>query len=135
MFAEFTQQMIERHIAAGRLSPGARGMRPDQALRQHNEANGLTPADPEFLVDPDHAQGAARLALRLADHQIPPGCTITLTDAVPGYEPSDSTYAASPSQIEAALDHLRAVTGDDISGAAVVAALPWGHDLDVDGAA
>lgn len=135
MLAEFTHRVIERHIAAGRLSPGTRGMRSDQALRQYNEACALSPADAEFLVDPRHAQSAARLALRLADHQIPPGCTITLTDAVPGYEPSNSSYTVSPSQVEYALDHLRQVTGDDISGEAVCAALPWEHDLDVDGAA
>ena len=136
MIADFTQHVIEDHIRAGRLSPGARGMRRiDQALRQYNNANALDPSDPEFLIDPHHAQGAARLALRLADHAIPPGCTVTLTDAVPGYEPSSSSYAVSPSQVEAALEHLRAVTGDDISADAVVAALPWEHDLDVDGAA
>lgn len=140
MLADFTHRIIEDHIRAGRLSPGARGMRRiDQALRQHNEANTLDPSDPEFLIDPHHAQGAARLALRLADHLIPPGCTVTLTDAVPGYEPSNQTYAVSPSQVEAAMEHLRQVTGDDISGAAVCAALPWEHDAedwaDADGAA
>lgn len=135
MLADFTHRVIEDHIRAGRLSPGARTMRSDVALRQYNDANALSPADAEFLVDPAHAQGAARLALRLADHLIPPGCVITLTDAVPGYEPSNQTYAVSPSQVEAAMEHLRQVTGDDISADAVVAALPWEHDLDVDGAA
>lgn len=126
----FTREVIERHIAAGRLSPGARGMRSAEALRQHNQACAATPADPEYLLDPDHAQGAARLALRLANHEIRPGCTIVLTDAIPGHDPGTDTYAVSPSQVEFALDHLRGVTGDDISAAAVVAALPWEYDCE-----
>lgn len=138
MLADFTQHVIDQHIAAGRLSPGARGMRPEQSLpSQFNEANGFGPSDPQFLVAPAAAQSAARLALRLADHLIPPGRTVVLTDAIPGDDPGARAYAVSPSQVEFALDHLEQVTGDLISADAVVAALPWGHDAEYwnDGAA
>ena len=80
-------------------------------------------------VSPRTAQAAARLGLRLAEHMIPPGCTIALTKCVPGYEPSARIYAAQPSQVEAAVELLQAATGRVIPSAAVLAALPWGHDL------
>lgn len=85
-------------------------------------------------VSPRTAQAAARLGLRLAEHMIPPGCTIALTETVPGYEPSTSVYAAQPAQVEAAVELLQAATGRVIPSAAVVAALPWGQALE-DGAA
>lgn len=42
----------ERHIAAGTLSPGARGMTPEDAADQHNGAHALEPGDPDYLVAP-----------------------------------------------------------------------------------
>lgn len=81
-------------------------------------------------IDPRTAQAAARLGLRAAGHQIPPGCEIVLTETVPGYEPSASVYAAQPAQVEAAVEQLAAATGRVIPSAAVLAALPREHDLD-----
>lgn len=80
------------------------------------------------------AQAAARLALRLAGHMIPPGCSIALTETVPGYEPGTSTYAAQPSQVGAAVEQLAAATGRVIPSTAVLAALPWEQAVE-DGAA
>lgn len=42
----------ERQIAAGVLSPGARGMTPQAAADQYNAANALEPGDRDYLVAP-----------------------------------------------------------------------------------
>ena len=42
----------ERQIAAGILSPGARGMTPAAAAAQYNEVNALEPGDPGYLEAP-----------------------------------------------------------------------------------
>lgn len=42
----------ERQIAAGTLSPGARGMTPAAAAEQYNAANALEPGDAHYLVAP-----------------------------------------------------------------------------------
>lgn len=65
-------------------------------------------------VSPRAAQAAARLGLRAAGHQIPPGCEIVLTAGVPGYEPSSHIYAVQPTQVDPV----------------IAALLPWGHDLE-----
>ena len=52
MTATICDRWIERQIAAGRLSPGARGMNPADAAAQYNEANALSPGDPGYLVAP-----------------------------------------------------------------------------------
>lgn len=40
----------ERQIAAGTLSPGARGMTPEAAAEQYNAAHALEPGDADYLV-------------------------------------------------------------------------------------
>lgn len=49
----------ERQIAAGVLSPGARGMTPQAAAEQRNAANALEPGEADYLVAPIHGQPPA----------------------------------------------------------------------------
>lgn len=48
-----TDSYIEDLIQQGTLSPGARGIHPQDALDQYNEANALTVDDEDFLIHPD----------------------------------------------------------------------------------
>jgi hypothetical protein len=55
MFNEFAdaEEMINDMIFRGQLSPAAADMDPDEVIDQYNEANGLTPEDDDFLLDPE----------------------------------------------------------------------------------
>ncbi|MGC0363820.1 antirestriction protein [Rhodococcus sp. 27YEA15] len=55
-----TNAWIENLIAAGVLSPGARGMGAQAAADQHNQANALWPDDAGFLVPPAHQTAERR---------------------------------------------------------------------------
>ena len=118
-----TDPWIEQHITTGHLSPGARGLTRDDAATQYNQSNALTASDPDFLYTPETAQAAVHDALRLAGIDVPDHREIALTDCAAG--PRAGRYAVTPTQIEAACEQFRLVTGDAISGDALVAALPW----------
>ena len=113
----------ERQIRLGRLAPGARGLSRCEATRQYNAANALTSADPDFLYTPGAAQAAARGVLALVSIEIAPQTTIALTDARSG--PWCATHRVTPGQVEAACEQHRQITGEHISGAALIDALPW----------
>lgn len=118
-----TDPWIEAHITAGRLTPGARGMTRDDAATQYNQSNALDPADPDYLYTPESAQRLVHDALRLAGVDVPDHADVVLTDLAAG--PRAGGYAVTPTQIEAACEQFRLVTGDALSAEALVAALPW----------
>ena len=118
-----TDLWIEGHIEAGRLAPGARGMARDEAAAQYNQANALDPADPDYLYTPETAQALVHDVLRLAGIDVADHHEVTLTDCAAG--PRAGTYAVTPTQVEAATEQFRLVTGESISADALVAALPW----------
>lgn len=118
---------VEQQISAGRLSPGARAMTPEDAARQYNEAGALTVADDGYLYTPAHAQEVVIAALWLVDVPLPPGIQVLLTD-LDDTGPAAGTYRVNPGQVEAALDQYAAVTGENISTEALIAALPWAHE-------
>ena len=55
MFNEYAdaEEMINDMIFRGELSPAAADMEPSEVIAQYNEANALTPDDPDFLLDPE----------------------------------------------------------------------------------
>lgn len=118
-----TDPWIEAHINAGHLSPGARGLTRDEAAHQYNQSNALDPSDPDYLYTPERAQAAAHDALRFVDIDVPDHREIRLTDLAAG--PRAGRYAVTPTQVEAACEQFRLVTGDAISADAIIAALPW----------
>ncbi len=118
-----TDPWIERQIAAGRLSPRARGMTRAEAADQHNAANALDQTDPEYLYSPGQAQTVARAALSMVGIDVTDGTRIILTDLVAG--PRCWVYLANCGQIEAACEEHRLTTGEQISADALIGALPW----------
>lgn len=124
-----TDLWIEQHIADGRLAPGARGMTRDEAAHQYNEANCLTAADDDYLHAPEQAQKVVHDALRLVGLDVPDHTDVTLTDRSTG--PRHRSDRVSPSQVEAACEQFRLVTGDALSAEAIVNALPWIEDGDI----
>lgn len=114
---------VERHIATGRLSPGARGLTREDAASQYNEANGLIPADVDYLYTPTQAATAARELLGDIGVEIDAGVRILLTDGTGG--PHCWTFLVEPGQIEFACEQHRLVTGEAISSDALERALPW----------
>ena len=55
MFNEFNtaEDMIDDMIVRGELSPAAADMDPAEVIEAYNQASGLTPDDPDYLVDPE----------------------------------------------------------------------------------
>lgn len=55
MYTDFhnAEEMISDMIFRGELSPAAADMDPAEAIAQYNQANALTPADDDYLVDPE----------------------------------------------------------------------------------
>lgn len=119
-----TDPWTERQIRAGRLAPGARGLTRCEAAWQHNEANALSPADPDYLYTPGAAQAAARGVLALVDIHIAPQVVVMLTDD-DRTGPWCATHRVNPGQITYAAEQNRQVTGEHISGVALIDALPW----------
>ncbi|MDJ0454101.1 hypothetical protein [Gordonia amicalis] len=114
---------VERQIAAGRLAPGARGLTREHAARQHNDANGLTPENPDFLYTPGQAQTVAREALAVIRIEVPTRTRVVLSDGCAG--PRCTYYLLNIGQIEAAIEEHRLSTGEGISADALIGALPW----------
>lgn len=114
---------IERHITAGRLSPGARGMSREDAAEQYNSANGLVQSDVDFLYTPGQAATIARELLGDIGVEIAEGSRILLTDMRPG--PKCWSHLVEPSQIEYAAEQHRLITGESIHPDALERALPW----------
>lgn len=114
----------ERQIAAGRFSPGARGMTPEAAAEQSNRANGLGQEDPDYLYTPSQAQSVAREMLHHVGIDIDDDTRIVLTDCDDtGQHGRD--HRINPGQVEGACEQHRLCTGDAISADAIAAALPW----------
>lgn len=119
-----TDPWTERQIQQGRLASGARGLTRCEAAWQHNEANALTSADPDFLYTPGAAQATARRILALVGIEIARQTTVVLTDA-------DrtgiwcATYRVNAGQLEAAAEQYRLVTGEEISAHSLLRGLPW----------
>ena len=59
---------IEQQIMRRTLSPAARGMAAADAADQHNQANGLEPGDPGYLVPPR----GGTVAIRTSMHELDP---------------------------------------------------------------
>lgn len=114
---------IERHISAGRLSPGARGMSREDAASQYNEANGLATSDEDYLYTPGQAAAAVRELLGDIGLEIDAGARILLTDGTGG--PHCWTFLVEPSQLAFACEQHRHITGDSINADAIERALPW----------
>ncbi len=114
---------VERHIATGQLSPGARGMSREAAAEQHNEANGLIPADVDFLYTPGQAATVVRELLGDIGLEIDAGARILLTDGDGG--PRCWSHLVEPGQIEYAAEQHRYITGNSINADAIERALPW----------
>lgn len=114
---------IERHIAAGRLSPGARGLAREDAATQFNSANGLVQSDVDFLYTPTQATATARELLADVGVEIDADARILLTDGDGGVR--CWTHLVEPSQIEFACVQHRLVTGEIINADAIMEALPW----------
>lgn len=84
-------QWIEDRIAAGTLTPGARGMAAADAASQHNDANALSAGDPGYLVPP--SASAPLRGVRITDtrstyadmptreHHLSPADRAALTEA------------------------------------------------------
>lgn len=114
---------VERHIAAGRLSPGARGLTREAAAEQYNEANGLVASDPDFLYTPGQAAATARELLGDIGITIDADARILLTDMRPG--PKCWSYLVEPSQLAFACEQHRLVTGESVHPDPIMEALPW----------
>ncbi len=114
---------IERHITAGRLSPGARGMSREAAAEQYNEANGLVPSDPDYLYTPGRAAATTRDLLGDIGVEIAEDARVLLTDMAGG--PRCWTFLVEPGQIEFACEQHRLVTGETINPDPIMEALPW----------
>ena len=113
----------DRQIADGRQAPDARGMTPDDAAAQHNEANALSPEDPDDLYTPDGAQQRARDLLTTVGIEVGPTVHVVLTDGSAG---SCSRWQrVNPGQLEAAAEQHRLMTGEALSADAIMEALPW----------
>lgn len=103
----------EQQIAAGNLSPGARGMAPADAADQHNAANALTPDDPDYLYAPGQAQATARDVFAVVGIEVPDTRRVALTD-------TDATgmrtflHVVNTSQVVYACEQHRLATGDTI---------------------
>lgn len=123
MTTVFCDPWVERHIAAGRLSPGARGLTREAAAEQYNSANGLVPSDPDFLYSPGQAATTVRELLGNIGIKIADGARILLTDMAGG--PRCWTYLVEPGQIEFACEQHRLMTGETINPDPIVEALPW----------
>ncbi len=118
-----TDLWTELQINTGRLAPGARGMARDEAARQYNQANALTPADPDYLYSPKQAQVTAHDVLRFVDIDVPDHREIALTDTAAG--PRTGGYAVTRGQVVAAVDQYALVTGEPLDTDALLNALPW----------
>lgn len=114
---------VERHIANGQLSPGARGLTREDAAKQYNTANGLVQSDPDFLYTPGHAAATTRELLGDIGITIDEGVRILLTDMTGG--PRCWSHLVEPGQIEYACEQRRLVTGESINPDAIQEALPW----------
>lgn len=114
---------IERHIAAGHLSPGARGLTREAAAEQYNEANGLVPSDEDFLYSPGQAAAVVRDLLGDIGIEIHADARILLTDMRSG--PKCWSHLVEPSQLEYACEQHRHITGESIHPDALERALPW----------
>ncbi|GEE01442.1 hypothetical protein nbrc107696_18880 [Gordonia spumicola] len=119
----FCDPWVERHIATGQLSPGARGLTREDAASQYNEANGLISADVDYLYTPTQAATAARELLSDIGVEIAEGARILLTDGTGG--PHCWTFLVEPSQLEYACEQHRYITGESINADALEGALPW----------
>ncbi|QHN36871.1 hypothetical protein [Gordonia pseudamarae] len=115
---------IERHISAGRLSPGARGMSREDAASQYNECNGLVRSDEDFLYTPTQAATTVRELLSDIGIEIHADARILLTDGDGGQR--CWTFLVEPSQLEYACEQHRYITGESINADALEGALPWG---------
>ncbi|MCA9323273.1 MAG: hypothetical protein KDB53_21225 [Planctomycetes bacterium] len=114
---------VERHIATGQLSPGARGLTREDAASQYNEANGLVRSDEDFLYTPGQAAATARELLGDIGITIDADARILLTDMRPG--PKCWSCLVEPSQLAFACEQHRLVTGESINPDAIQEALPW----------
>ncbi|MGB3605335.1 MAG: hypothetical protein WBA38_17490 [Gordonia sp. (in: high G+C Gram-positive bacteria)] len=114
---------VERHIAAGRLSPGARGLTREAAATQYNECNGLVRSDEDHLYTPGQAATIARELLGDIGVEIAEGSRILLTDMTGGAR--CWSYLVEPSQLAFACEQHRLVTGENINAEAIEGALPW----------
>lgn len=114
---------VERLIAAGQLSPGARGLTREDAASQYNEANGLIPADVDYLYTPTQAATAARELLGDIGVEIDADVRILLTDGDGGQR--CWSHLVELSQLAFACEQHRLITGDSISFGALEGALPW----------
>ncbi len=117
-----TDPWTERQIQRGRLAPGARSLSRCEAAFQHNEANCLTPADPDYLYTPGRAQAAVRALLALVGIEIAPQTTVVLTDGCSGIW--CATYRVTPGQVDYASEQHRLIAGEEISPHALIDALP-----------
>lgn len=123
MTTVFCDPWVERHISAGRLSPGARGLTREAAAEQYNEANGLVASDVDFLCTPGQAAATTRELLGDIGIEIHADARILLTDMTGGAR--CWTYLVEPSQIEYAAEQHRLVTGETINLDPIMEALPW----------
>ncbi|MGB3696266.1 MAG: hypothetical protein WBA05_02425 [Gordonia sp. (in: high G+C Gram-positive bacteria)] len=119
----------ERQIAAGRLSPGARGMSPTDAADQYNQSNALEPADHGFMYAPAHAQETACDVLALIGIVVDERTIVMLTDG-DDTGAAGREYRPNPGQLEAACEEHRLCTGETISAEALLSALPWSDATD-----
>lgn len=114
---------VERHIATGRLSPGARGMGREDAASQYNQANGLVASDVDFLYTPTQAAAAVRELLGDIGIEIHADARVLLTDGDGGQR--CWTFLVEPSQVAYACEQHRLITGETINADAIMEALPW----------
>lgn len=114
----------ERQIQRGLFAPGARGLTRCEAAHQYNEANCLTPADPDYLYTPGRAQHVVRALLALVGIEVHPRVTVVLTDA-DRTGPWCATYRVNPGQVDYASEQHRQITGETVSAHALIGALPW----------
>ena len=119
----FCDPWIERHIGAGRLSPGARGLTREAAAEQYNECNGLVRSDEDYLYTPTQAAAIARELLGDIGLDVPDAARVLLTDGDAG--PRCWSYLVELGQIEFACEQHRLITGESIHPNPLVASLPW----------
>lgn len=119
----FCDPWIERHIAAGHLSPGARGLTREAAAEQYNECNGLVPSDEDFLYSPGQAAAVVRDLLGDIGIEIHADARVLLTDGDGG--PRCWSHLVEPGQLEFACEQHRLITGETINADAIMEALPW----------
>ncbi|MEJ9078408.1 hypothetical protein WKY82_08300 [Gordonia malaquae] len=123
MTATLCDPWIERHIADGRLSPGARGLTREAAAEQYNECNGLVRSDVDFVYTPGQAATVVRELLGDIGIEIAADTRVLLTDGDGGQR--CWVHLVEPDQLAFAAEQHRLITGESIHPNPIERALPW----------